>query len=103
MTDSTILDMIYAAMMSGLVMPLVSWIKAKLPTDFPLQTSLISIGLSILIVFTVNKMFTLGMDWNAIIQYAGGTFAGATLLHSAKKTGQEAKPKDGETPEEKTK
>jgi hypothetical protein len=89
MSENPILDGLYQLIMGGLIMPVVSWIKAKLPTDFPLQTTVVSAVLSVGVVFLINKLFTLNMDWNAIIQYALGTYAAATLAHSMKKTGQE--------------
>lgn len=91
MSDNTILDTLYQVIMGGLVMPLVSWLKAKLPTDFPLQTTLLSAVLSIGTVFVLNRLFTLNMPWEEIINYALGTFASATAWHAVKKTGQETK------------
>ncbi len=70
----------------GLIMPLVQWIKGKIPKDLPISTQLISGALSFGAVYGLAHFFVPEMTTNEMLTYAMGTHITAQGVHAVAKT-----------------
>jgi len=80
------LDLIWPIIAGGLVVPIVGWVKAKLPADFPLQSTVISAAISIFAMWGLSQILAPDMTWQQIVQYALGTQVIAQFVHAGVKT-----------------
>ena len=80
------LSYLYPLVSGSFIVPLVAWIKAKLPADFPLTAPAISGILNLGIMWGLAQLFAPTMSFEAIIAYAlGGQFT-SQIAHSGWKT-----------------
>ena len=76
--------LIYAAVQAALVVPLVQWLKAKIPGDFPISPVLITYGLSFLAAWGLTQIpnFEPGATVAMCIQLAFVGQVGAQAVHA---------------------
>lgn len=86
MESNPVVDLLWPIITGSIIVPVVAWIKTKLPNDFPVQGVVIQSILSIGAVYLISQAFHTGWDWQAIITYALGTFASASAVHAVVKT-----------------
>ncbi len=84
MTES--FNMLWSLLSAGLIMPLVQWIKGKIPVDLPISTQLISAGLSFGTVYGLSQLFMPEMTMEKMLTYAMGTHITAQTVHAVTKT-----------------
>jgi hypothetical protein len=80
------LNLILPFLSSAFIIPVVQYIKAKIPADFPIGTSLMSGGLSYACVWGCNYVFGLGLESGAIITISSMLWNLNGLAHSTWKT-----------------
>ena len=83
------LQYLYLVLSGMIVVPIVSWLKSKLPTDFPLQQPAIAGILNSLLVYGLSQWFYPGMTIEQIITLALGAQVVSQFTHGTKKTYQE--------------
>ena len=79
------LELLWPVVTGAFIVPITTWLKSKLPTDFPLQSNLISAALSIAIMALVKTYFIPEWTWEMTITFALGTQVVSQLTHSTKK------------------
>lgn len=99
MDSNPVVDLLWPIITGSIIVPVVGWIKGKLPNDFPVQGVVFQSILSIGIVFLLSQAFSTGWTWQQIITYALGTFASASAVHAIVKTNKKLGGGNGsETP-----
>ena len=83
------LKMLFPVISGGLVVPLVSWIKAKIPTDLPIQQPIIALVLNAGLVYLLSLWLYPDISMEMLITLALGGQVSSQFIHSVKKTGQE--------------
>lgn len=89
-------QVLMTAIISGIIMPVVQWVKSKLP-DYPFVPFIINYGLSIGVAFGLRWIFKLEWDAQATIEFALayiGTIANG--VHIAVKTVEKVKNGGGQ-------
>lgn len=79
-------NMLWALLSAGLIVPLVQWIKKRIPKDIPISTHLISAGLSFGVVYGLARLFVPEMTTNEMLVYAMGIQITSQTVHAAAKT-----------------
>jgi len=76
---------VYGALQAGLVMPLVQWLKSKLPGTFPVQPVLYTAALSFGVAWLLSTWLQPGIPIEQIAAYAlGGQFVSQTTHATVK-------------------
>lgn len=83
------LKMLFPVVSGGLVVPLVSWIKAKIPNDLPIQQPVLSLILNAGAVYLLSLWLYPEITMETLIALALGGQVSSQFVHSLKKTGQE--------------
>ena len=76
----------WPVVLGGFILPMATWIKKKLPTDFPVQSVFIALVLSFLIAWGASKLLFPAATWNEIITLALGTQVFSQITHASNKT-----------------
>lgn len=80
------LNILYPIVTGSFVVPLTSWLKKKLPTDFPLTAPAISGILNLGIMWGLAQLFAPSMSFEAVLAFAlGGQFT-SQVGHAGWKT-----------------
>lgn len=80
------IELILSFVSGGITLPLATWIKAHLPTDFPIQSVVISAILNFVIIYVLTIFVDPNISMKDIITLAlGGQFI-SQLGHSVVKT-----------------
>ena len=82
------LKLLYPFITGALVVPLVTWIKTKLPKDFPIQSVFISAVLNFGVVYFLAGAFAPELTMPAIINLAFGAQVTSQIVHAGVKTKQ---------------
>lgn len=81
-----ILNMVLPFLSTAFLVPVIGWLKKKIPADLPLSTDLISGVLSYLCVVGSNYVFGLGLDSALVLGEAGVLWKLNGTVHAAWKT-----------------
>ena len=84
--ENETIQLLLSVMAGGLTIPLAAYIKAKLPTDFPIQSVVIASGLNLLMVWLIGMAVAPELTFVQLIPYALGAQVTSQLGHSIKKT-----------------
>ena len=87
------LNLLYPLLTGAVVVPIVSWIKLKLPTDFPIQSTVLAGLLNIIIIYALAQLFAPDMTWEQIIQFSLGAQVTSQFVHAGVKSNNKLKAK----------
>ena len=76
------LSLIFPLVVAGLIVPIVAWLKAKLPTDLPIRAPMIALVFSGGAMWGLAEWLAPGMSRDALIQYTLGTQVVTQLIDS---------------------
>ena len=79
-------NMLWSLASAGVIMPLVQWIKGKIPKDLPISTQIISAVLSFGMVYGLAYFFVPEMTTNEMLTYAMGAHIASQTVHAMVKT-----------------
>jgi len=71
---------------AALIVPIVDWLKGRLPDDWPIRSYAISLILSVLVAWGAAAIFAPETPLKDIILWVLGTQAAAQGIHAVKKT-----------------
>lgn len=77
---------IWPILTGSLIVPMVGYIKSKLPKDFPLQAPLMTMLINILIMAALFLILKIPMDWGEIVKLALAGQVASQLTHAGIKT-----------------
>lgn len=80
------LNLLYPIITGSLIVPIVTWIKSKLPEDFPLQSVVIASALNLLAIWGLSEVLSLNLTLEQIIAYGLGGQVTSQIVHAGKKT-----------------
>lgn len=80
------LNAVWMVVVGGLIVPLVNWIKMKLPSDFPVQSVVISAILSFAAMYGLAQILQPDLPLMDIITYALGANFTAQVTHAGVKS-----------------
>lgn len=83
------MTMLFSIVAAGLIVPLVEYIRKKLPGDFPIQAPLYAAVLSVGAAWGLSKWVAPTMTMDEVIQLSLGTQVLSQFFHSIWKTKQE--------------
>ncbi len=86
MDPSTFFNTLWPTISAIIVVPLTQWLKSKMPGDWPLQATGVSVVLNFLSIFLLNEALKIGMDLGQMMPYITGGFAVSTGAHSVWKS-----------------
>ena len=80
------LSYLFPLVSGSFIVPLVSWIKLKLPADFPLTAPAISGILNLGVMWGLAQLFAPTMSFEAVLAYALGGQSASQIAHAGWKT-----------------
>lgn len=86
MSPQAIMEMVWPALAAPIVMPLVQWVKKKIPKDLPLLSSFLAVILSGLFVWGIDWFFSLDLTRFELAGYTLGSNFASQKAHSIWKT-----------------
>ena len=83
-------ELVWPVVVGSVISPVTTWIKSKLPQDFPVQAALISLVLSGLAAWGLSAIFAPEMTLQQVVSWALTVQVGSQLTHSIVKTRKES-------------
>ena len=80
------LSAIWPVVSGVMIVPVVAWIKTKLPVDFPLTAPFFSAVISLVVMYALAQGLVPDMPWQDIITFTLGSMAVAQGTHATTKT-----------------
>ena len=86
MTAETFFYTIWPTVSTFLIVPLTTWLKGKMPGDWPLQASGITLVANVLSIYLLVNIMGLGYTFEQMWPFMVAGIAVSTTAHSALKT-----------------
>lgn len=86
MDADTLLNLLWPALVGSILMPLVQWIKVKIPKDLPLTPAFLTLALGLGLIALVDFVAGTGLPWSVMVAQVLALQVGGQMSHATVKT-----------------